>query len=80
MAVEGDHALISVADNGKGLHPHELTAVFDRFYRADPQAPGGTGIGLSIAQGIVRRHKGTITAHSPGPGEGSTFTISIPLS
>jgi histidine kinase len=72
-------ALVRVTDTGKGLQPQELTAVFDRFYRADPQAPGGTGIGLSIAQSIARRHGGEVTAESAGLHQGSTFTISLPL-
>ena len=71
--------MIEITDTGKGLTFHQLGAAFDRFYRADPQAPGGTGIGLSIAQSITRRHNGTITAQSPGPDQGSTFTVRLPL-
>ncbi len=72
-------AAITVQDTGIGLTPTELSAAFDRFYRANPDAPGGTGIGLAIARSITKRHNGTITAQSPGPGQGATFIIRLPL-
>lgn len=75
----GHHGVVSVTDTGKGLTPEQCAAVFDRFYRADPSAPGGTGIGLTIARSIVHQHGGEVTAESPGPGRGSTFTVQIPL-
>jgi len=53
--------------------------MFDRFYRADRSTPGGTGIGLTIAHGIVRAHRGSIEVTSPGTGRGTTFTVMIPL-
>jgi signal transduction histidine kinase len=53
--------------------------VFERFYRGDRNAPGGSGIGLTIARSIARRHRGDVTADSGGPGRGSVFTLSIPL-
>jgi histidine kinase len=71
--------IVRVIDSGKGLASEQQDAVFERFYRADPTAPGGTGIGLTIARNIARRHGGDVTAESPGPGRGSVFTLRIPL-
>lgn len=72
-------AIVEVVDTGRGLTPDQLSVVFERFYRADHTGPGGSGIGLTIAQAITRRHGGDITATSPGPGKGSTFTLTLPL-
>jgi histidine kinase len=72
-------AIVEVADTGRGLTADQLSAVFERFYRANHTGPGGSGIGLTIALAITRRHGGDITAASPGPGEGSTFTVTLPL-
>jgi signal transduction histidine kinase len=72
---------ISVQDTGEGIPPADLEHVFDRFYRADSarsRERGGTGLGLAIVKAIVELHGGQATASSPGPGEGSTFTISLP--
>jgi len=53
--------------------------IFERFFRADRDAPGGTGIGLTIARRIARLHGGEVTAASRGLGQGSTFRVAIPL-
>jgi len=76
---EGPNAVVRVTDTGLGLTPEQQTQVFERFYRVDHSSPGGTGIGLTIARGIVRQHGGDITATSAGLGEGATFVIRIPL-
>ncbi len=76
--IDGQWVAITVADTGRGLSPEQKTAVFERFYRADHAGPGGSGIGLTIARAIARRHGGNIWADSPGPGHGSTFTIHLP--
>jgi histidine kinase len=78
LEVEGHQAIVEVADTGRGLTAEEQTAIFERFYRADHSVPGGSGIGLTIARAIARRHGGDITAHSPGPELGSTFTVKLP--
>lgn len=70
---------VTVSDTGKGIDPSQLEAVFDRFFRGERSAPGGTGIGLTIARRIARLHGGDVTAHSDGPGTGSSFTISLPV-
>ncbi|KAA3657442.1 MAG: HAMP domain-containing protein [Chloroflexi bacterium] len=72
---------IAVADTGSGIAQEQLPHVFDRFYRADKsrsRETGGTGLGLAIVKGIVEAHGGEVTAVSPGPGKGSTFTIQFP--
>jgi len=75
---EGDRVLIDVRDNGIGLTPAEIKRVFQPFYRAEtPSGTSGAGLGLAIAQYLVNRHKGTISASSE-KGKGATFTISLP--
>jgi two-component system sensor histidine kinase CiaH len=75
-------AIISVTDKGIGITENDLPHLFERFYRSDKarqrNAQGGFGLGLSIAQKIVRAHHGSITAKSV-PGKGSTLTVSLPL-
>ncbi|HEY5684222.1 MAG TPA: HAMP domain-containing sensor histidine kinase [Acidimicrobiia bacterium] len=69
---------VTVTDTGLGLSREDLERVFERFYRADRSAPGGTGVGLTIARSLARLHGGDVTAVSPGEGAGSTFTIILP--
>ena len=55
--------------------------IFTRFYRIGAEvrrSRTGTGLGLFIVRSVVKGHRGTITADSPGPDRGSTFTISLP--
>ncbi len=78
---EGDHAVIKVVDHGPGLQPEDFSRLFGRFQRLSAKPTGGessTGLGLFSAKRIVEMHGGTIEADSPGPGQGSTFTIRIP--
>ncbi len=76
------HILVSVADSGIGISPHDQPHVFERFYRA---AEGvrlkieGSGLGLAISQGILARHGGRIWVESQ-LGEGSVFHFTLPLS
>lgn len=78
----GDNEVeISVRDYGIGIEIQHQRRIFDRFYRADERysrAVGGTGLGLAIAQHIVVAHRGRIEVKSR-PGEGSTFTIVLPV-
>ncbi|MHA6525749.1 sensor histidine kinase [Tessaracoccus sp. G1721] len=74
--------VIRVTDTGDGLTAEQLTRVFERFYRADTaraRDAGGSGIGLTIARSLALAHGGTLTATSPGPRNGSTFTLTLPL-
>lgn len=74
--------LVSVADEGIGIHSDDLPHIFERFYRADQSrtktAVGGYGLGLSIAQRIARIHSGDLTVVST-QGKGSIFTAKLPL-
>jgi histidine kinase len=77
----GRRGEVSVADTGVGLSADDLERVFERFYRAPgaTRRSTGSGIGLTIARGISRAHGGEVTAASPGPGQGATFTLTLPL-
>lgn len=74
--------LISIADQGEGIHPQDLPHIFDRFYRADAARNkhngDGYGLGLAIAQRIMASHNGIIEVTSQ-LGQGSVFTIKLPL-
>jgi signal transduction histidine kinase len=76
-----DDLAIAVSDTGDGVATEHLTRLFDRFYRVDAardREHGGAGIGLSIAKALVEAHGGHIEASSEGPGNGSTFTVTLP--
>ena len=76
-----DQVELVVADTGGGISAKHLPRVFERFYRAGEgrsRQQGGSGIGLAIARALVQAHGGHIRAESPGPGKGSTFTITLP--
>jgi PAS domain S-box-containing protein len=74
-------AVVRVVDNGVGLRPDQLRAIFKPFAQAhEPGYSGGLGLGLSLAQAIVILHHGTIEAHSDGPGKGTEFVVTLPLS
>ncbi len=72
-------AELVVADNGCGMDQHVLEHVFEPFFTRRRAGQQGTGLGLSISYRIVADHGGNITAHSDGPGRGSTFRVTLPL-
>lgn len=77
-----EEAVITISDQGPGLLPEDHSRLFGRFQRLSAKPTGGetsTGLGLSIAKRIVDLHEGAITAESPGAGQGSTFTVRLPL-
>jgi len=74
--------MIQVADTGSGLTPEAIAGIFRRLEdtrRKQRGESGGLGLGLSIARNVVELHGGTITAESAGVGQGSTFTVRLPL-
>ena len=71
---------VDVSDTGIGLSPEDQAQLFTKFFRAhdrSPQAGGGTGLGLVITRSLVELHGGRITVSS-APGQGSTFSFSLP--
>ena len=81
VAVDNDELCFSVADNGIGMSRRQIRRIFDSFYQADDslaRTAEGCGLGLSIVQFIVSAHKGRIEVESR-PGEGSTFTVRLPI-
>ncbi len=81
-ALVGDGLDVKVSDTGIGIAEKALPYIFERFYQADTARQGGekhgAGLGLSIVSEIVRAHGGKISVQS-SPGQGSVFTVSLPL-
>ena len=69
---------IEVSDDGPGIPAEAVPHLFDRFYRVPGTVADGTGLGLSIVKSIVEKHRGSIEVSS-APGEGSTFTLRLPV-
>ena len=76
-SLEGDTVVISISDSGKGIPEDVLQKVFEPFFTTKPVGVG-TGLGLSISYDIVKKHGGEMTVESR-PGEGTCFTIRLPL-
>lgn len=75
-------AVLTVSDTGKGISPDFLPYVFECFRQAERATTrfyGGLGLGLAIVKHLVEMHGGTVCADSPGEGQGTTFTVRIPL-
>jgi signal transduction histidine kinase len=78
----GREVVIRVRDNGIGISPDLLPHVFDMYAQADltlSRSRGGLGIGLTLVRSLVEMHDGHVAAFSRGPGQGSEFTVRIPL-
>ena len=71
------NVVASISDTGSGIYPKDLKKVFDPFFTTKPVGEG-TGLGLSISHSIIERHGGKLVVGSV-PGQGTTFTISIPI-
>ena len=72
---------ITISDTGVGISKDMLPRVFEMFTQAESSTErthGGLGIGLALARRLVEMHGGEIAADSDGPGQGSTFTITMP--
>jgi two-component system OmpR family sensor kinase len=77
---DGSDGIVVVRDDGVGIDATDLPRVFERFYRADParsRNPGGSGLGLSIAQWVASEHGGSLALDSR-LGEGTTVTVRLP--
>jgi signal transduction histidine kinase/CheY-like chemotaxis protein len=79
-ALDADDVVIEVSDNGIGIAPDSLPAVFDMFtqLRGTGDRAGGLGIGLALTKGLVELHGGSIGVRSAGVGRGSVFTVRLP--
>src|SRR5690606_4615199 len=78
-AVANEHeVLLTVQDNGRGMSPESLTAVFDMFMQ-EHRGGGGLGIGLTLVKRLVELHGGSVEAQSGGIGQGATFTVKLAL-
>ena len=78
---DGDEIVATVRDDGAGIPAALLPRVFDLFAQGDrsiARSEGGLGIGLTLVRRLVDLHGGTVTASSPGPGLGSSFTVRLP--
>jgi CheY-like chemotaxis protein len=78
---EDSSAVIEIADNGRGISPDLLPRVFDLFVQGEgslDRAQGGLGVGLAVVKRLVEQHNGTVTARSPGTGQGSTLEMRLP--
>jgi CheY-like chemotaxis protein len=79
----GSAAKVTITDTGRGISPRALPNIFRQFSQGDFEegrsSAGGLGLGLSIAKILAERHGGTIEAKSDGVGQGSQFTVTLPL-
>ena len=78
---QGDHAVVTVRDNGVGIPAEMLPRVFDMFTQVDrslERSRGGLGIGLSLVKTLVGLHGGSVEARSEGQGQGSEFVLRLP--
>jgi signal transduction histidine kinase len=74
----GSGIVVSISDEGPGIPSENLSKVFDRFWQAEETKRMGSGLGLSIAKGIVEAHGGRIWVESE-LGKGSKFSFTLPL-
>jgi len=79
---DGNEVVVTVQDNGIGFSPEVAGRLFEPFSqltRSNERSHGGLGIGLSLVQGIVALHGGSVQARSRGPGQGAEFAVRLPL-
>ena len=79
---EGDQAVVRVQDSGIGIATDQLSRIFDMFAQVDAsleRSQSGLGLGLPLVKSLLEMHGGTVEAHSAGLGQGSEFTVRLPL-
>ncbi len=79
---EGAEAVLTVRDTGIGIEPSVVPQIFDRFRQADStitRRHGGLGLGLAIVRHLSELHGGVVSVSSPGPGQGATFSVRLPV-
>lgn len=79
---QGERVEVRVGDNGSGIPPEMLSSIFELFTQVPgslDRAPGGLGIGLTLVRTLVQLHGGDVRAQSDGPGTGSTFVVTLPV-
>jgi signal transduction histidine kinase len=74
-----DRVELRVIDNGRGIGPEFLGRVFDAFSQEESRTGAGLGLGLSVVRQLVSLHDGDVSAYSVGPGQGSEFSLRLPL-
>jgi signal transduction histidine kinase/ActR/RegA family two-component response regulator len=81
MTADADCIMLRVSDNGRGISPLLLQRIFEPFMQVDASLDrqhGGLGLGLTLVRSLVELHGGSVSAASPGPGQGSAFTVRLP--
>ncbi len=80
LLAEDTDAVLSVADNGRGIAAADVERIFGRFERGtESEHLGGTGLGLALVRELVQSHGGSVSVRSDGPGKGACFTLRLPL-
>ena len=82
VSVDAGQAVVTVRDDGIGIAPEHLSAVFDMFTqvnRSDRRTQGGLGIGLTLVRSLIAVHRGSVVARSDGVGRGTTFEVRLPV-
>jgi signal transduction histidine kinase/ActR/RegA family two-component response regulator len=81
LVADGCDYVLSVTDDGIGMEPGLVARVFDLFTQAErtpDRSQGGLGLGLALAKSLIELHGGSVSAHSAGLGQGSTFSVRLP--
>jgi signal transduction histidine kinase len=81
MALDDEHVIFEVSDNGIGMTPELVDRAFEMFEQAErspDRSEGGLGIGLALVKSLVQLHGGSVSVHSTGPGHGTAFTVRFP--
>ena len=77
LSSQPDNVVIKVQDTGEGIRPDDLPHIWERFYRGQSQAGGGTGLGLALVKELTEAMGGAVAVEST-LGEGSCFMVSLP--